>query len=52
LWRVEFGTGARFTDANFSKVSIADSNLEGMAINGILVTELLLAYGRNGGNAG
>nr|WP_295769932.1 pentapeptide repeat-containing protein [Rhodoferax sp.] len=41
--------GAHFSDANFSNVLIEDSNLEGMTINGILVTELLMAYGRNSG---
>ena len=36
--------GATFKDINFSHASIGDSCLEGMKINGILVTELLDLY--------
>jgi len=35
----------RFRDVNLSGVDIADANLEGMRINGVLVNELLAAYG-------
>ena len=38
--------GARFDDVNFSHAAIINANLEGMTINGILVTEMLAAYGR------
>ena len=36
--------GAEFKDVNFSCVTIAESNIDGMKINGVLVSELLLAY--------
>ena len=35
----------RDTQMNLRNVAITDANLEGMTINGILVTELLRAYG-------
>lgn len=37
--------GARFTDVDLRDVAVADANLAGMRINGILVSELLAAYG-------
>jgi uncharacterized protein YjbI with pentapeptide repeats len=37
-------TGATFRDANFSHVSVDDCNLDGMRIDGVLVSELLAAY--------
>lgn len=36
--------GTRFHDVNFSHAAITDANLNGMTINGILVTELLHTY--------
>ncbi|HSI58277.1 MAG TPA: pentapeptide repeat-containing protein [Ideonella sp.] len=36
--------GARFRDVSLKDVSVEDAGLEGMTINGILVSELLLAY--------
>lgn len=38
--------GSVFKDVDFGQASIADSNLEGMRINGILVSDLLLAHAR------
>jgi hypothetical protein len=43
-------TGATFDDVSLRNVSIADCNLEGMRINGILVSEMLIAYGRSTGS--
>jgi uncharacterized protein YjbI with pentapeptide repeats len=37
-------TGASFRNACFGDVAIADANLEGFRINGVLVTELLRVY--------
>jgi uncharacterized protein YjbI with pentapeptide repeats len=37
-------SGARFRDIDLSHVEIAESCVEGMRINGILVTEMLAAY--------
>jgi hypothetical protein len=31
---------------NLSGVEISDANMEGMRINGVLVTEMLAAYGQ------
>jgi len=39
---------ASFVDVNLANASIADSNLTGMRINGILVSELIQAYGDRG----
>jgi len=39
--------GAKFCDVNLSRVAIVDANLAGMTINGVLVTELLLAHARH-----
>jgi len=36
--------GAAFTNVNFSNVSIRDANLEGMRIEGVLVSDLFAAY--------
>lgn len=40
-------TGASFRNACFGEVSIADANLDGFRINGVLVTELLRVYAEN-----
>jgi uncharacterized protein YjbI with pentapeptide repeats len=37
-------TDARFQNVCFANVDIGDANVEGMKINGILVTELLRVY--------
>jgi uncharacterized protein YjbI with pentapeptide repeats len=37
-------TGARFANVCLGGASIANANLEGMTINGILVSELLRVY--------
>jgi len=37
-------TSASFNEVNFSNVAIENCNLEGMKINRIPVTELILAY--------
>jgi uncharacterized protein YjbI with pentapeptide repeats len=42
-------TGASFSNACFGSVSIADANLEGMTIDGILVSELLRVYAQASG---
>jgi DNA-binding MarR family transcriptional regulator len=36
--------GARFSDVNLASATIDDANLTGMAINGLLVTDLLRAF--------
>ena len=40
--------GAKFSDVDLGNVEIVAANLDGMTINGILVTELLAAHEKNG----
>ena len=41
-------TGAVFRNVCLGSVIIDDANLEGMKINGVLVTDLFRAYNQNG----
>lgn len=45
-------TGATIRNACMGNVAIEDSNLEGMRIRGILVTELLRVYAEHGDERG
>jgi uncharacterized protein YjbI with pentapeptide repeats len=41
--------GARFSNVNLKNSSIVDAAIDGMRINGVLVTDLFIAYGQHKG---